>query len=110
MRILFVRFLKIRKFERGLRFRNREFRGVLRPGRHLLFDPLLDRLLGVTQIGTQPDRAAVAAELSELINGIPSDGTRPGLANSGANTSQRTADIGKAVCSAVLGSAAMLVQ
>jgi len=75
-----------------------------------LFDPLLDRVLGVTQIATQPDRAAVEAELDELINGIPTDPTRPGLANTGSDTPQRTEDIGKAVCSAVLGGAAMLVQ
>jgi hypothetical protein len=76
-----------------------------------LFDPLLDRVLGVTQIATQPDRAAVEAELDDLINGIPGDPSRPGLANTGANDdAQRTEDIGKAVCSAVLGGAAMLVQ
>ena len=75
-----------------------------------LFDPLLDRMLGVTQIVTQPDRGAVATELSQMINGIPGDSTRPGLANSGSDTTARTQDIAKAVCSAVLGSAAMLVQ
>jgi hypothetical protein len=77
-----------------------------------LFDPLLDRVLGVTQIATQPDRAAVEAELDELINGIPSDPTRPGLANNPnyPDDFERTEDIGKAVCSAVLGGAAMLVQ
>lgn len=37
MRFLFP---KIREFERGLLFRNKEFRGVLRPGRHLMVDPL----------------------------------------------------------------------
>ena len=75
-----------------------------------LFDPLLDRMVGVTQIATQPDRSTVAGELSELINGIPGDGTRPGLAATNSNSTQRTLDIGKAVCSAVVGSAAMLVQ
>src|SRR5512137_363387 len=35
-----VRFIKIRSLERGLYFRDRELRGVLRPGRHVLFDPL----------------------------------------------------------------------
>jgi regulator of protease activity HflC (stomatin/prohibitin superfamily) len=31
---------KIRKYERGLLFRNREFRAVLAPGRHVVVDPL----------------------------------------------------------------------
>ena len=75
-----------------------------------LTDPLLDRMLGVTQIATQPARLAVETELGQLINGIPADPTRNGLANSGANTPARTLDIGKAVCSAVVGSAAMLVK
>jgi hypothetical protein len=77
-----------------------------------LTDPLLDRLLGVTQITTQPDRAAVEAEIYELINGIPgqTDPPRPGLAATNPNSAARTQDIAKAVCSAVLGSAAMLVQ
>lgn len=35
-----VRFVKIRQHERGLYFRDREFVGVLRPGRHVLLDPL----------------------------------------------------------------------
>jgi hypothetical protein len=81
------------------------------PGsQNALFDPLLNRVLGTTQIETQPARAAVVAELDQLVNGIPGDATRPGLANTGANDAQRTEDIGKAVCSAVLGGAAMLVQ
>ena len=36
-----IRLIKIREFERGLMFRDREFRKVLRPGRHFLRDPLL---------------------------------------------------------------------
>jgi regulator of protease activity HflC (stomatin/prohibitin superfamily) len=35
-----IRLIKIGKYERGLLFRNREFYKVLRPGRHLVFDPL----------------------------------------------------------------------
>ena len=35
-----VRLIKIRALERGLYFRDRELRGVLRPGRHVLLDPL----------------------------------------------------------------------
>lgn len=76
----------------------------------VLSDPLLDRVLGVTQIGTQPDRAAVESEIYELINGIPGDGLRPGLASTNSNSTQRTADISKAVCSAIVGSGAMLIQ
>ena len=50
-------------------------------------------------------------ELSEMINGIPGDVTRPGLlATSTTNDAARTRNIAKAVCSAVIGSAAMLVH
>jgi regulator of protease activity HflC (stomatin/prohibitin superfamily) len=35
-----IRLINIGKYERGLLFRNREFYKVLRPGRHLIFDPL----------------------------------------------------------------------
>ncbi len=77
----------------------------------LLLDPLLDRVLGTAAnfIGTQPDHATVKTELEELINGIPTDVTRPGLANSGGDQ-VRTRTIAKSVCAALLGSAAMLVQ
>jgi regulator of protease activity HflC (stomatin/prohibitin superfamily) len=36
-----LRWFKIREHERGLLFRDRVFRGVLKPGRHFVFDPLL---------------------------------------------------------------------
>ncbi|MGI9258546.1 MAG: LamG domain-containing protein [Gammaproteobacteria bacterium] len=81
----------------------------------LLINPLLDRVLGTiaNDIGTQPDRALAYTELSELINGLPPArdplGIRPGLANGGGNAT-RTQTIAKATCSALLGSAAMLVQ
>jgi hypothetical protein len=77
----------------------------------LLLDPLLDRLNGtvINDIGTQPDRTAAKVELSQLINGIPSDPIRPGLAFGGGDAT-RTQIIAKAVCSAYVGSAAMLVQ
>lgn len=75
-----------------------------------LYGPLLDRMLGAPQIATQPDRTAVETELNQMIDGIPGDSTRPGLANRGGDTAARTKDIGKAVCAAVLGSAAMLVD
>jgi regulator of protease activity HflC (stomatin/prohibitin superfamily) len=35
-----IRLIEIREYERGLMFRNRVFRKVLRPGRHLVPDPL----------------------------------------------------------------------
>ncbi|HMB74635.1 MAG TPA: LamG domain-containing protein, partial [Gammaproteobacteria bacterium] len=74
-------------------------------------EPLLDRLLGsVTQLETQPDRSLIEAEISQLVNGIPADTNRPGLANTGADTAQRTLNIGKSICSSVLGSAAMLIK
>jgi len=81
----------------------------------LLLDPLLDRVIGTVanSIGTQPDRTSMKTELSELINGLPlardPNGIRLGLAN-GGGTATRTQTIAKATCSAVLGSAAMLVQ
>jgi regulator of protease activity HflC (stomatin/prohibitin superfamily) len=36
-----LRLFEVREQERGLLFRNREFGGLLRPGRHPVFDPLL---------------------------------------------------------------------
>ena len=35
-----IRYIKIRKYERGLIYRDKEFQKVLRPGRHLIFNPL----------------------------------------------------------------------
>lgn len=83
--------------------------------RELFFDPLLDRMLGSTQIDSQPDRAAVESELANMIDGYsfstPGEPDhRPGLRATGSDTADRTEDIAKAVCSAVTGSAAMLVQ
>jgi hypothetical protein len=76
-----------------------------------LADPLLDRLIGnVTQIATQPDRTLIEAEMDQLVNGIPGDSSRNGLAETGSNSVQRTSDIAKSVCSSILGSAAMLVK
>ena len=84
-----------------------------------LFDPLLDRVLGVTQLAHQPDKSAVRTELSRLVNGYPDDPTLPGTVRAGllnalppgqANDAQRTRAIAKAVCSSAVGNAAMLVQ
>jgi hypothetical protein len=78
-----------------------------------LFNPLLDRTLGVTQLAHQPDRNAALQELSDLVHGA-GDPARPGLLNLTGpditNDAARTRNIAKAVCSAVVGSAAMLVQ
>jgi hypothetical protein len=76
-----------------------------------LYDPLLDRILGssVAPVGSQPTAATVKAELQQLVHGIGSDATRPGLAASGGNAT-RTQTIAKSVCAAVLGSGAVLVQ
>jgi hypothetical protein len=74
-----------------------------------LFDPLLNRVLGLTQLGHQPDKAQVRAELSQLVNGYA--GGRPGLRNlPETNDGDRTREIATAVCATVVGSAAMLVQ
>jgi hypothetical protein len=84
-----------------------------------LFDPLLDRVLGVTQLANQPDKSTARTELNRLVNGYPDDpsvsGTvRAGLLNSlppgQVNDAQRTRAIAKAVCSSAVGNAAMLVQ
>jgi len=80
-----------------------------------LFDPLLDRVLGATpQLAHQPDKNAARTELSQLVNGHPTDAARPGLLNAlpagEANDADRTQNIAKSVCAAVIGSAAMLVQ
>jgi hypothetical protein len=76
-----------------------------------LFDPLLNRVLGVTQIGSQPDKTVVRTELHNMINGYSGDPSRLGLLNTGTtNDATRTKAIAKAVCSSIVGSAAMLVQ
>jgi hypothetical protein len=76
----------------------------------LLLEPLLDRVVGAIPIATQPDRSAAKDELTDLIHGGPSvDPPRLGLANGGGDAA-RTRTIAKAVCAAVLGSGAILVQ
>ncbi len=77
-----------------------------------LFNPLLDRVMGVTPLGHQPDKTAARTELSQLIHGHPTDTARPGLLNlqGVTNDAARTRNIAKAVCASVVGSAAMLVQ
>ena len=80
---------------------------------NLLFDPLLNRVLGVTQLTHQPDKTFTRQELSNLVHGA-GDPARPGLMNAipagEGNDAARTRNIAKGVCAAVIGSAAMLIQ
>jgi hypothetical protein len=84
-----------------------------------LFDPLLDRVLGATQLAHQPDKNAARTEPSRMVNGYPDDPTLSGVVRAGllnslppgqANDEQRTRAIAKAVCASVVGGAPMLVQ
>jgi hypothetical protein len=84
-----------------------------------LFDPLLNRVLGLPQLGHQPDKNAARTELSRMVNGYPDDPMLTGVVRSGLlndlptgqfNDAARTRAIAKAVCASVVGSAAMLVQ
>ncbi len=84
---------------------------------NLIITPLLDKMLG-SNVATQPDAAAVMAEVNQLITstadikpiGDP-DGIPDGLAKcGGACPAGHTNTVVKAACAAVLGSAALLVQ
>ncbi len=70
-------------------------------GRDLLIDPLLDNVFGVG-LTSQPDPVAAKAELNSLIDRLTVCG--------GSCASDRTETVAKAVCSAAIGSAGMLVQ
>ncbi len=80
---------------------------------NFLFDPLLNRVLGVIQLAHQPDKTFTRQELSNLVHGA-GDPARPGLINAipagENNDAARTRNIAKGVCAAVIGSAAMLIQ
>ena len=82
------------------------------PTEDLFLNPLLDRVLGVTQLGTQPLRQDVKDELIELVHGGSSvNPPRPGLVAIGPTTdAARTQAIAKAVCAAAVGNGAALVQ
>jgi hypothetical protein len=84
-----------------------------------LFDPLLNRSLGLVQLAHQPDKTAARTELHNLVNGYPDNPALSGVVRAGllntlppgqANDDVRTRAIAKAVCASVVGSAAMLVQ
>ncbi|WP_232771495.1 LamG domain-containing protein [Colwellia sp. 12G3] len=70
-------------------------------GRANLLNPLLDQLMPST-LSTQPDKAAVYSELDKLISRLAVCGSSCDI--------NRTKNIAKASCAAVLGSAVMLVQ
>jgi len=70
-------------------------------GRSNLLNPLLDQLMPST-LNTQPDKADVYAELDNLI-------TRLAVCGSSCDV-DRSKNIAKATCAAVLASAVMLVQ
>jgi hypothetical protein len=69
--------------------------------RDLVFNPLLDRVLGVN-VATQPNRAQARAELDALAGRLTACGA--GCA------ADRTKTVVKASCAALLGSAAVLLQ
>lgn len=69
--------------------------------RAVAIDPLLDRAVG-RDLATQPDRAAVSAELDALIDGLTACGA--------SCEPDRVARVMKGLCAAALGSAAMLVH
>jgi hypothetical protein len=71
------------------------------PERDLIISPMINRVLG-TNLQSQPEAANVRLEMDNLITQLVSCG-----AGCDAN---RTRTVAKAVCSAVLGSAGMLVQ
>ncbi len=69
--------------------------------RNQIIDPLLNNMYGIG-LTTQPDAAAVKAELNNLIDTLTSCG--------GSCAADRTETVAKAACAATLGSAAMLLQ
>ena len=69
--------------------------------RDLIFDPLLIGIVG-SNLTTQPSDGDIKTELNELTVKLTSCG--------GSCSSDRTEVVVKAVCAAMLGSAAMLVQ
>lgn len=74
--------------------------------RNQILDPLLNEMMG-TGLASQPDTVDIKGELNDLMDRLTTCAT--GGSPTCATTS-RTADIVKASCAAVLGSAVMLVQ
>ncbi|GAB4358378.1 MAG: hypothetical protein Kow006_26770 [Gammaproteobacteria bacterium] len=78
-------------------------------GRSQIIDPLISRMLNADLAGsrfldTQPSEALVRAELDSLITNLTQ------CASTTCDTTQRTLEVVKATCAAVLGSATMLIQ
>jgi hypothetical protein len=71
------------------------------PERDAIFVPLLTRALN-TNVGSQPDEAAVRTELDNLTQDLTACG--------GSCAADRTKTVVKAVCAATIGSATTLVQ
>jgi hypothetical protein len=69
--------------------------------RDLVIGPLVDNMVGVGLDASQPSFAFIDAEVSNLIDR---------LIATGSNTPQRTRDISKAACAAVLASGVVLIQ
>ena len=69
--------------------------------RDAVIDPLVDTFMG-TGLSSQPARADVKTEISSLVTSLSSCG--------GSCAADRTETVVKAACSAVLGSAVMLIQ
>ncbi len=81
-------------------------------GRGQIIDPLLTRMLNAdlgtpAYLGTQPGDAAVRTELEALITRLTQCATG---GSPTCDTTQRTLEVVKATCAAVLGSATMLLQ
>jgi len=71
------------------------------PERDAIFVPLLTRAMG-TNVGSQPDEAAVRMELDNLTQDLTACG--------GSCAADRTKTVVKALCAATIGSATTLVQ
>jgi hypothetical protein len=69
--------------------------------RSLLLDPLINNMVGAS-IGTQPDLTDLSIEVNALVSSL--------IACGGPCDPDRTEQVVKGACAAVLGSAAMLVQ
>ena len=63
---LFVRYVKVRAHERGLLFQDRDFVRVLRPGRHVIVDPLFRVQVRVASV-SDPATGAFAELASALL-------------------------------------------
>lgn len=83
-------------------------------GKSQIIDPLLQAMLNHdisgSSLSSQPDPAAVGAELSALIDKMIDPQPEPAGCNGCTLNAERTRTVVKATCTAALGSAVMLVQ